>query len=57
MKQARGAGPICIPSAPDTFAVALISDDQPLEGGIIKVQIAFRSQSFDCSDENQIRSA
>src|SRR5205823_116298 len=57
MKQARSAGPICIPSAPDTFAVALVSDDQPLQGGIVEMQIAFRAQSLDCSDENQIRCA
>ena len=36
VKQTGCARPICIPAAPDAFAIALISDDQSLQRGIIE---------------------
>src|SRR4029077_2514045 len=52
MKKTGCAGSVCVPSAPDTFAVALIPNDQSLQRGIIEAQLAARTQSLDCSDEN-----
>ena len=57
VKKASRTGPICIPPAPDAFAVALISDYQPLQCGVIEVQLASRAQPLDRSDEDQIRCA
>src|SRR5438874_11589291 len=47
VKKASRTGPICIPPAPDAFAVALISDYQPLQCGVIEVQLASRAQPLD----------
>src|SRR5207253_8778082 len=54
VKKTGCARSVCVPSAPDTFAVALISNDQSLQRGIIQVQLAVRTQSLDRSDKNQI---
>ena len=54
VKKASRARPICIPASPDAFAVALISDYQSLQGGVIEVQLASRAQRLDRSDEDQI---
>src|SRR5436853_5323959 len=54
VKKTGCARSVCVPSAPDTFAVALISNDQSLQRGIIQVQLAVRTQSLDRSDKNKI---
>jgi hypothetical protein len=54
VKQTRSAGAICVPPAPDSFAIALISNDQALQRGIIQMQFASRAQSLDCPDKHQI---
>src|SRR4029077_3411092 len=54
VKKTGRAGSVCVPSAPDTFAIALISNDQPLQCGIIEVQLTACTQRLDRSDKNQI---
>ena len=54
VKKTGRAGSICIPSAPDAFAVTLISNDQPFQCGIIETQLPARTQRLDRPDENQI---
>ena len=57
MKKAGRAGSICIPAAPDAFAIALIANDQSFQCGIIEMQLTTRAQSLDRPDEYQIRCA
>ena len=57
MKETRRARPICIPSAPDSFAIALIANDQLFERRIVQMKLTSRAQSLDCPDEHQIRCA
>ena len=57
VKETRRAGSVGIPAAPDSFAIALIPNDEPLQGGIIEMKVASRAQSLDCPDEHEIRCA
>ena len=57
VKKTRCAGSVGIPAAPDSLAIALIPNDEPLQGGVIEMKIASRAQSLDCPDEHQIRRA
>ncbi len=57
VKKAGSAWPICIPAAPDSFAIALIANDQFFQGSILEMKVASRAQSLDCPDEHQIRCA
>ena len=54
VKKARGARAVGVPSSPDAFAVALISNDQLFQGGIIEVKLPTRAQRLDRSNEDQI---
>jgi len=54
VKETRGARPIGIPTAPDSFAIVLIPNDEPFQSGIIEMKVPSRAQSFDCPDEHQI---
>src|SRR5438046_5385638 len=54
VKKTGCARSVCVPSAPDTFAVALISNDESLQRGIIEVPLPVRAQSLDRPDKNQI---
>jgi len=57
VKKTRRAGSVGIPAAPDSFAIVLIPNDEPLQSGIIEMEVASRAQSLDCLDEHQIRCA
>ena len=54
VKKTGGARPICIPAPPDSFPVALISNDQLFQRGIIYVKFPARAQGLDRSDEHEI---
>src|SRR5437870_13613840 len=51
MEQARRAGTVCIPAAPNSFAVALVADDQLIQGGEIELQLSVIAQGLDCSNK------
>ena len=54
VKETRSAGAIGVPSAPDPFAVTLISNDQVLQSGVIEMKFASRTQRLDRSDEHEV---
>ena len=54
MKKARRARPIRVPPSPNPFPIALISDDQLFQRGIIKVQLTASAQSLYRPDEHEI---
>ena len=55
VKQTRRAWAICVPTAPDAFSIALVADDQPLKCAVVQTKLTTFAQSFDRSDEDQIR--
>src|SRR5437762_5400716 len=57
VEETRCAGSVGIPAAPDSLAIVLIPDDEPLKSGIFEVKVASRAQSLDCLNEYQIRCA
>jgi hypothetical protein len=57
VKKAGSAGSVCVPSAPDAFSIALISNNQSLQRGIIELQLTARTQSFDRSDKHEVGGA
>lgn len=57
VKQASGAGTICVPSSPDAFSIVLVANDQPLKRAIIQTKLTAFAQSFDRPDKDQIRRA
>ena len=48
VEETRCAGSVGIPAAPDSLAIVLIPDDEPLKSGIFEVKVASRAQSLDC---------
>src|SRR5919106_240580 len=54
VKKTGGARSVRIPPAPNPFAVALISNDQLFQCGVIETQLAARTQGLDGSHENEI---
>src|SRR5882724_3953195 len=54
MKKAGSARPIGVPPAPNPFAIALISNDQLFQRGIIDVQLTAGAQSLYRPDEHEI---
>ena|SRR5438128_10995835 len=54
MKKAGGARSVCVPAAPDSFAITLVPDDQPFEGGVVEMKLPSPTQGLNCSDEHQI---
>jgi len=54
VKETGGARSICVPTAPDAFPIALISNDKAFQGGIIQTKVAARTQGLDGSNENKI---
>ena len=48
VEKASCAWPVRIPAAPDSLAIVLIPDDEPLKSGIFEVKVASRAQSLDC---------
>jgi len=57
VKKTRRTGSVRIPTAPDSLAIVLIPNDEPLQGGIIEMKVASRAQSLDCPNEHKIRCA
>lgn len=57
MKEAGGAGPVRIPTAPDSFAVMLIPNNQLLERGKVELKISASPKCFDGFDEDKISRA
>jgi len=55
VEKTGGAWPIRVPPAPDSFAIALIANDQLFQSRIVEMQFVLRAQSLDRSDEHQIR--
>jgi hypothetical protein len=54
VKKTGSTWSICVPAAPDSFAIALIANDQFFQGSILEMQVASRAQRLDWSDEYQI---
>ena len=54
VEKARGAWTICVPAAPDSFAIVLITNDELLESGEIEVQFSACAQRLDGSDKYEI---
>ena len=54
VKETGGARSICVPAAPDAFPIALISNDQLFQSGVIQTKVAARTQGLDGSNENKI---
>jgi len=57
VKKSRCPRSVCIPAAPDPFAVVLVSNHQLFESGEIQVKLAALAQCFDRFDEDEIRCA
>lgn len=57
MKQPCGAGPVCVPSSPNSFAVALVANHELTESGEVQVKLPPLSQMFQSSDEHEISGA
>ncbi len=43
VKETGGAWSICVPPAPDAFAIALISNDQLFQRSVVETQLASRA--------------
>ncbi len=54
VKEAGCARAICVPPAPNSFAIVLISDDELIQRRKIEVELSPRTQGFDCSDKHEI---
>jgi len=54
VKETSCAWAISVPATPDAFPIVLISDDQVLQSGGIKIQLTPRPQRLDCFNEDQI---
>jgi len=54
MKEAGCPWPICVPPAPDSFAIVLISDDELIQRSKIEVELSPRPQRFDGSNKDEI---
>ena len=54
VKKTRGTWSVCVPSAPDPFAIVLISNDELLQSGEIEMELASRAQSLNGPDEHEI---
>ena len=54
VKETSCARPICVPPAPDSFAIVLISDDELIQRSKIEVELSPSTQRFDGSDKHEI---
>jgi len=54
VKEPGGAWPICVPTAPDSFAVVLIANNKLIESREIEMKLPVRTQGFDRPDEDQV---
>ena len=54
VKEASCPWPICVPPAPDPFAIMLISDDELIQRSKIEVELSPRTQRFDGSNKDEI---
>lgn len=54
VEQAGCARAICIPTAPDSFAIALIPNDEMIQGRVVELKQALLAQRFNRSNKNQI---
>jgi len=57
VEKPRRSRAIGIPSTPDAFAVALVPNEETVEGGVGKTEAAASTQRLDRFDEHQIRRA
>ena len=57
VKETRRTWAICVPSSPDAFSIALVTNDQPLKRAVVQTKLTTFAQSFDRSDKHQIRRA
>src|SRR5205807_1487513 len=53
-KEAGCPRSICVPPAPDSFAIVLISDDELIQCSKIEVELSPRPQRFDGSNKDEI---
>ena len=54
VKETRSSRSVCIPPAPDAFAIALISNDQVFQSGVIETKLTLRAQGLNGSNENKV---
>ena len=57
VKETRRAWAICVPSSPHAFSITLVANDQALKRAVVQIKLTTFAQSFDRSDEDQIRRA
>ena len=57
MKKAGCPRAVCIPAAPNSFAIVLISNDQLIERGEVELKLSAFAQGLDCANENEVSSA
>ena len=57
VKKTRGAWSVCVPSSPDPFAIALISNDELLQSSEIEMKLAPRAQGLNGPDEHEVSCA
>ena len=55
VKQSRCSRAVRVPASPHSFAVALVANDELIQGSVIELQLAAVTQLLDCFDEHQIR--
>ena len=57
VKKTCRAWSVCVPSAPDPFAIALISNDQLVKRGEIEMKLAPRAQGLNGPDKHEVSCA
>jgi len=57
VKETRRARAIRVPSSPNAFSIVLVANDQAFKRGVVQTKLTAFAQSFDRSDEDQIRRA
>ena len=57
VKKTCSAWSVCVPSAPDPFAIVLISNDELLQSGKIEMKLSPRAQGLNGPDEHEVSCA
>ena len=57
VKKPGCARAVCVPTAPDSFTIALVTNHELIQGGEVEIKLTVGPKRLDCLNENQIRRA
>jgi len=57
MKKAGCPRAVCIPAAPNSVPIVLVSNDQLIERSDVELKLSAFAQGLDCANENEVSSA